>query len=80
MTRRHRVAALSELPHVAAFSKQDADFDLGHLVEAAMNEGKQVAAAHGGSVEVGPAEEGGARFRLHLPAAPAGARAGEDAA
>lgn len=41
------VAALSELPHVSAFSKQDDDYDLGYLVEAAMDEGKRVAAARG---------------------------------
>lgn len=41
------VAALTDLPHVKAFAKQDERTDLGHLVEAAMEEGKQVAAACG---------------------------------
>lgn len=41
------VAALSELPHVSAFSLREASYDLGFLVEAAMDEGKRVAAASG---------------------------------
>lgn len=41
------VAALSDLPHVAAFARRDLPTDLGLLVEAAMDEGKRVAAASG---------------------------------
>jgi 2-dehydropantoate 2-reductase len=41
------VAALSDLPHVAAFAHQQELTDLGHLVHAAMDEGKLVAAACG---------------------------------
>ena len=41
------VAALSDLPHVKAFAKQEELPDLGHLVHAAMDEGKRVAAAMG---------------------------------
>ncbi|MEJ8569762.1 ketopantoate reductase family protein [Elongatibacter sediminis] len=41
------VAALSDLPHVKAFAEQDELTDLGHLVHAAMDEGKRVAAASG---------------------------------
>jgi 2-dehydropantoate 2-reductase len=41
------VAALSDLPHVSAFARRDLPTDLGCLVEAAMDEGKRVAAAGG---------------------------------
>ncbi|MGH8035431.1 MAG: ketopantoate reductase family protein, partial [Lysobacterales bacterium] len=41
------VAALADLPHVAAFARQQDPSDLGHLVHAAMDEGKRVAAACG---------------------------------
>lgn len=41
------VAALSDLPHVKAFATRDETTDLGHLVHAAMDEGKRVAAASG---------------------------------
>lgn len=41
------VAALSDLPHVSAFARRDLPTDLGFLVEAAMDEGKRVAAAAG---------------------------------
>jgi 2-dehydropantoate 2-reductase len=41
------VAALSDLPHVGAFARQQDPSDLGHLVHAAMDEGKRVAAACG---------------------------------
>ena len=41
------VAALSDLPHVEAYSRQKELHDLGHLVHAAMDEGKRVAAARG---------------------------------
>jgi 2-dehydropantoate 2-reductase len=41
------VAALSDLPHVSAFARRDLPTDLGFLVEAAMDEGKRVAAASG---------------------------------
>jgi 2-dehydropantoate 2-reductase len=41
------VAALSDLPHVAAYARQSELPDLGHLVHAAMDEGKCVAAARG---------------------------------
>lgn len=41
------VAALSDLPHVKAFAERDEASNLGHLVWAAMEEGRQVAAAHG---------------------------------
>jgi 2-dehydropantoate 2-reductase len=41
------VAALSNLPHVEAYARQQNVADLGHLVHAAMDEGKSVAAAHG---------------------------------
>lgn len=41
------VAALSDLPHVAAFAKCDLPTDLGMLVKAAMDESKRVAAASG---------------------------------
>ena len=41
------VAALSDLPHVEAFASQQELPDLGNLVQAAMDEGKRVAAARG---------------------------------
>lgn len=41
------VAALSELPHVKAFARREELQDLGWLVDAAMEEGKRVAAACG---------------------------------
>ncbi|MCU7877123.1 MAG: ketopantoate reductase family protein [Candidatus Thiodiazotropha sp. (ex Lucinoma borealis)] len=41
------VAALSDLPHVKAFAACNEIQDLGHLVHAAMDEGKRVAAARG---------------------------------
>jgi len=41
------VAALTDLPHVAAFARREELTDLGHLVYAAMDEGKLVAAACG---------------------------------
>lgn len=41
------VAALSDLPHVEAFARQQQPSDLGYLVQAAMDEGKRVAAARG---------------------------------
>jgi len=41
------VAALSDLPHVKAFALENDPTDLGHLVRAAMAEGKRVAAACG---------------------------------
>ncbi len=41
------VAALSDLPHVKEFAQREGLSDLGHLVYAAMDEGKQVAAARG---------------------------------
>lgn len=41
------VAALSDLPHVKAFAVENELTDLGHVVRAAMEEGKRVAAARG---------------------------------
>jgi len=41
------VAALTDLPHVKAFAERERFQDLGHLVFAAMDEGKRVAAARG---------------------------------
>jgi len=41
------VAALTDLPHVKAFAQREGFGDLGHLVYAAMDEGKCVAAARG---------------------------------
>jgi 2-dehydropantoate 2-reductase len=41
------VAALSNLPHVEAYARQEKLDDLGYLVQAAMDEGKSVAAARG---------------------------------
>ncbi len=41
------VAALTDLPHVKAFAQREGFGDLGHLVYAAMDEGKRVAAACG---------------------------------
>lgn len=41
------VAALTDLPHVKAFAEREGFSDLGHLVYAAMDEGKRVAAARG---------------------------------
>ncbi len=41
------VAALTDLPHINAFAKRENFPDLGHLVYAAMDEGKRVAAACG---------------------------------
>jgi 2-dehydropantoate 2-reductase len=41
------VAALTGLGHVALFAREDEPADLGHLVHALMDEGKQVAAAAG---------------------------------
>lgn len=41
------VAALSGLPHVESYARQQSLPDLGHLVHAAMEEGKRVAAARG---------------------------------
>lgn len=41
------VAALSDLPHVASYARREEISDLGHLVHAAMEEGKRVAEALG---------------------------------
>ena len=41
------VGAVTDLPHVKAFAARDGHTDLGHLIHAMMNEGKQVAAAKG---------------------------------
>jgi len=41
------VAALTDLPHVAAFARRDRPTDLGHVVHDLMAEGKAVAAAAG---------------------------------
>lgn len=41
------VAAVTNLPHVSAFSATDAPADLGHLVRDLMDEGRRVAAAAG---------------------------------
>jgi 2-dehydropantoate 2-reductase len=41
------VAALTELPHVALFAKEEDPLDLGHLVRALIDEGKAVARAAG---------------------------------
>jgi 2-dehydropantoate 2-reductase len=41
------VAALTGLPHEPRFAQQDADGDLGHLIQGLMDEGKAVAAAAG---------------------------------
>ncbi|MDJ0928797.1 MAG: 2-dehydropantoate 2-reductase [Gammaproteobacteria bacterium] len=41
------IGAVTDLPHVKAFAKQDDISDLGNLVRAMMDEGKQVAAAQG---------------------------------
>jgi 2-dehydropantoate 2-reductase len=41
------IGAVTDLPHVKAFAAQDGIADLGHLVHAMMDEGKQVAAAQG---------------------------------
>ncbi len=41
------VAALTDLPHIKAFAQREDLGDLGHLVYAAMDEGKRVAAAGG---------------------------------
>ena len=41
------IGAVTDLPHVKAFARQDDISDLGNLVRAMMDEGKQVAAAQG---------------------------------
>ena len=41
------IGAVTNLPHVKAFASQNGVSDLGHLVHAMMDEGKQVAAAQG---------------------------------
>ncbi len=41
------IAAITDLPHVKAFARQDALEDLGHLVHALMDEAKAIAAARG---------------------------------
>jgi len=41
------IGAITNLPHVKAFAAQNGNADLGHLVHAMMDEGKQIAAAQG---------------------------------
>ena len=41
------IAAITDLPHIKAFAKQEMLEDLGHLVHAMMDEGKAIAAARG---------------------------------
>jgi 2-dehydropantoate 2-reductase len=50
------VAALTGLPHEARFARLDRPEDLGHLVLALMNEGKEVAAAAGVELDEDPWE------------------------
>lgn len=50
------VAALTELPHCPAFAEEDAPSDLGHLLHALIDEGKQVAAALGVELHEDPWE------------------------
>jgi 2-dehydropantoate 2-reductase len=50
------VAALTGLPHVALFSREDAPTDLGHHVRALVEEGKRVAAAAGVELHEDPWE------------------------
>ena len=50
------VASLTGLPHVALFATEAAPTDLGHLVHALMEEGKQVAAAAGVALHEDPWE------------------------
>jgi 2-dehydropantoate 2-reductase len=72
------VAALTELPHVAAFAEEDEPSDLGHVVRGLIEEGKAVAAAAGvalhddpwemnvRAVSRGATEAAGGRY-AHLP-------------
>ena len=56
-TRRvNTVAALTELPHVALFAREEEPTDLGHLVHDLVDEGKRVAAAAGVSLYEDPWE------------------------
>jgi len=41
------ISAMTDLPHIKSFAKQDELTDLGHLVHAMMDEGKAIAAARG---------------------------------
>jgi 2-dehydropantoate 2-reductase len=50
------VAALTDLPHVSHFAARDGVTDLGHLVHALMEEGKNVAAAAGVELHEDPWE------------------------
>jgi 2-dehydropantoate 2-reductase len=65
------VAALSDLPHVAAFARQNELTDLGHLVHAAMDEGKRVAAARGVDLYEDP-------WQMNVEATSHGQTGGED--
>ena len=65
------VAALSDLPHVSAFVRQDNLTDLGHLVHAAMDEGKRVAAARGVDLYEDP-------WQMNVEATSHGQTGGED--
>jgi len=65
------VAALTDLPHVAAFAKQQELTDLGHLVHAAMDEGKRVAAARGVELFEDP-------WEMNIEATSHGQTGGED--
>jgi len=65
------VAALTDLPHVAAFARQEQLTDLGHLVHAAMDEGKRVAAARGVELFEDP-------WEMNIEATSHGQTGGED--
>jgi 2-dehydropantoate 2-reductase len=65
------VAALSDLPHVGAFARQQELTDLGHLVHAAMDEGKRVAAARGVELYEDP-------WQMNIEATSHGQTGGED--
>lgn len=65
------VSALTDLPHVAAFAKQEQATDLGHLVQAAMDEGKRVAAARGVDLYEDP-------WEMNVEATSHGQTGGED--
>jgi len=65
------VSALTDLPHVAAFAEQRQLTDLGHLVQAAMDEGKRVAAARGVALYEDP-------WEMNVEATSHGQTGGED--
>jgi len=65
------IAAVTDLPHVKAYAKQDKLEDLGHLVFAMMNEAKQIAEARGVILAGDP-------WQMNVNAVNKGSTSGED--